>query len=86
MIYKIKLKNSDDTVRIDDRVYEWITSDPYLLRVDFLNNLRRHSSGCVVFQKTWKKADGEYKTDGHPWENLRDVADHFGYCDLQSQK
>ena len=63
MIYKIKLKNSDDTVRIDDRVYEWITSDPYLLRVDFINNLRKHSSGCVVFQKTWKKNDGEYKTE-----------------------
>jgi hypothetical protein len=24
---------------------------------------RRHSSGCAVFQKTWKKADGSYKTE-----------------------
>lgn len=48
---------------LDDEVYEYLTSDPYLVRVDFINNLRRHSSGCAVFQKTWKKADGGYKTE-----------------------
>lgn len=63
MIYKIKLKNSDSTVRVDDQVYEWLTTDPYLLEVDFINNLRKHSSGCAVFQKTWRKADGTYKTE-----------------------
>lgn len=63
MLYKIKLKNSDDVVLLDDKVYESLTSDPYLLQVDFINNLRRHSSGCAVFQKTWKKADGGYKTE-----------------------
>jgi hypothetical protein len=63
LIYKIKLKNADDTVLIDDRVYEWIVSDPYLSRIDLLNNLRMHSSGCVVFQKTWKKAEGGFKTE-----------------------
>lgn len=63
MLYKVKLKNSDDDVLLDDKVYEYLTSDPYLLQVDFMNNLRRHSSGCAVFQKTWKKADGGYKTE-----------------------
>jgi hypothetical protein len=63
VIYKVKLKNSDDTVLIDDNVYEWLTSDPYLVRIDFINNLRKHSSGCVVFQKTWKKADNSFKTE-----------------------
>ncbi|MFN0034754.1 MAG: Pathogenesis-related transcriptional factor and ERF protein [Saprospiraceae bacterium] len=63
MIYKIKLKNADETVVLDDRVYEWIKSDPYLTQIDLLNNLRMHSSGCVVFQKTWKKAEGGYKTE-----------------------
>jgi hypothetical protein len=63
VIYKVKLKNSDDTVLIDDKVYEWLTSDPYLVRIDFINNLRKHSSGCVVFQKTWKKADNSFKTE-----------------------
>ena len=63
MLYKIKLKNADETVLIDDHVYEYLTSDPYLSKVDFVNNLRRHSSGCAVFQKTWKKAEGGYKTE-----------------------
>ena len=63
MLYKVKLKNSNEHVILDDVVYEWLTSDAYLSRVDFLNNLRKHSSGCAVFQKTWKRADGNYKTE-----------------------
>ena len=63
MLYKIKLKNADDVVIVDDTVYEYLTTDPYLVKVDFINNLRRHSSGCAVFQKTWPKAGGGYKTE-----------------------
>lgn len=63
MLYKVKLKNADDEVLLDDKVYEYLTTDPYLVKVDFINNLRKHSSGCAVFQKTWKKADGGYKTE-----------------------
>ena len=63
MLYKVKLKNADDNVLLDDKVYEYLTADPYLVKVDFINNLRKHSSGCAVFQKTWKKADGGYKTE-----------------------
>ena len=63
MIYKVKLKNSEDTVLLDDVVYEWLTTEPYLTKIDLINNLRKHSSGCAVFQKTWKKADGGFKTE-----------------------
>lgn len=63
MIYKVKLKNADDTVLLDDQVFEWLSTDPYLARVDIIHNLRKHSSGCVVFQKTWKRAEGGYKTE-----------------------
>jgi len=63
VIYKVKLKNSNDMVLLDDHVYEALNSDPYLSKVDFINNLRKHSSGCAVFQKTWKKADGSFKTE-----------------------
>jgi len=63
VIYKVKLKNSDDMVLLDDHVYEALTTDPYLAKVNFVNNLRKHSSGCAVFQKTWKKADGNYKIE-----------------------
>ena len=62
MLYKVKLKNAEEHVLLDDHVYEWLTTDPFLTKVDFINNLRRHSSGCAVFQKTWKKVDGSYKT------------------------
>ncbi len=63
MLYKVKLKNADENVLLDDKVYEYLVSDPYLKKMDFINNLRRHSSGCAVFQKTWKKASGGYKTE-----------------------
>jgi hypothetical protein len=63
VLYKIKLKNAEDNVILDANVYEWLTSDPYLSKVDFINNLRKHSSGCAVFQKTWKKTDGSFKTE-----------------------
>lgn len=63
MIYKVKLKNAEDTVLLDDHVYEWLTNDLYLSKVDLVNNLRKHSSGCAVFQKNWRKANGTYKTE-----------------------
>jgi hypothetical protein len=63
VIYKVKLKNAEDMVLLDDQVYEWFTSDPYLSKLDFVNNLRKHSSGCAVFQKTWQKAEGGFKTE-----------------------
>lgn len=63
MLYRIQLKNADEHVLLDAEVYEYIVNDPYLKRVRFIENLRRHSSGCAVFQKTWKKADGSYKTE-----------------------
>ncbi len=50
-------------VILDDHVFEWLTTDPHLVKLDLINNLRRHSSGCAVFQKTWKRADGSYKTE-----------------------
>lgn len=63
MLVKIKLKNSDDSVIVDDNVYEYLTTDPYFSQIKLVDNLRKHSSGCVVFQKTWKKAEGGYKTE-----------------------
>jgi hypothetical protein len=63
VLVKIKLKNSDDNVIVDDKVYDYLTADAYLSQIKFVDNLRRHSSGCVVFQKTWKKAEGGYKTE-----------------------
>lgn len=63
MLYKIKLKNSEDEVLLDDKVYEFLTTDPYLIKIDFINNLRKHSSGCAVFQRTWKESFRSYKNE-----------------------
>ncbi|MCW5921234.1 MAG: hypothetical protein KIS77_02750 [Saprospiraceae bacterium] len=63
MTYKIKLKNSNDMVLLDAHIYEALSIDPYLSKINFINSLRKHSSGCAVFQKTWKKADGTFKTE-----------------------
>ena len=63
MLYRVKLKNSDDFVLLDENGYDYLTSDPYWVRLDLINNLRRHSSGCAVFQKTWRKATGGHKTE-----------------------
>lgn len=62
MLYKLKLKNAPDDVLVDEEVFGFLSKDPYLLSVDLLNNLRRHSSGCAVFQKTSKKEGGGYVT------------------------
>lgn len=65
MIYKVKLKNSEESVFLDNQAYEWLTTDPYLVEIGLIHNLRMHSSGCAVFQKTWRKADGTFKTETH---------------------
>lgn len=62
MLYKIKLKNSPEIVLMDEHVFDQLSNDPYLQKVDLMNNLRRHSSGCAVFQKTTKKEEGGYST------------------------
>ena len=64
MSHKIKLRNSTEKVLLDDKGYKYVTTDSYLKKVDFVNSLRKHSSGCAVFQKTKKKAKGAgYKTE-----------------------
>ena len=63
MIFKVKLKNADNSVLLDPDVYEYLSNHAYYSKVKLLENLRKHSSGCAVFQKTWKKAEGGYKTE-----------------------
>ncbi|MEM9821220.1 MAG: HNH endonuclease [Bacteroidota bacterium] len=60
MTKKVKLKNAEEYALLDEKTYKFLSSDRSLKKVDFVNNLRRHSSGCAVFQKVWpnKKGDG----------------------------
>ncbi len=59
----ILLKNTGEYVQIDEHVHNWLTTDAHLKSVDFVNNLRKHSSGCVVFQKTRRVEKGLYATE-----------------------
>jgi hypothetical protein len=63
MQYRIKLKNSEECVILDGRVYDQLAADPYLVKIKFFSNLRRHSSGCAVFQKTRKTEAEQYETE-----------------------
>ena len=63
MLFKIKLKNSDATVLVDAHVYEHLDNNPYFKRLDLLNNLRLHSAGYAVYQKSWRRSDGTYKIE-----------------------
>jgi hypothetical protein len=63
VLYRIKLKNSPDSVLLDEEVYKHLSEDPYLKEIGFISNLRKHSSGCAVFQKTRKKEKGVYITE-----------------------
>lgn len=64
-MYKLSLKNTSDIVIIDQSVYDSLSKDQHLDSVQFFSNLRKHSSGCVVFQKTYKKPAPEegYRTE-----------------------
>ncbi len=59
MICKVQLKNSKKNVLLDLDVYEFLSENSYYRSIKLLENLREHSSGCCVFQKSWKRPDGQ---------------------------
>ena len=71
----LKLKNAEKVVKVDDHVHDWLASHPDLAKDDFIHNLRLHSSGCAVFQKTRKVSKGEYDTQTIYLH--KHIAEHF---------
>ncbi|MEM6396362.1 MAG: Pathogenesis-related transcriptional factor and ERF protein [Bacteroidota bacterium] len=59
MAFRIQLKNSEKYAYLDEQVYHTLNNDKELAQYGFLTNLREHSSGCAVFQKTRRKEDGD---------------------------
>lgn len=52
MLVKIKLKNRDDKfVVIDQKTFDDIQDNKYLMSLKFLDNLRAHSNGYAVYQR-----------------------------------
>lgn len=62
MVSKIKLKNSDKEVLVDKSILEFFSTDDYYVQLDFINQLRLHSSGCAVFQKAKPNDEGKMET------------------------
>jgi len=64
-MHRLVLKNSTEVVFIDQTVFEELSNDPHLSDINFFQHLRRHSSGCVVFQKTYKtgQESKKYRTE-----------------------
>lgn len=62
---QLTLKNAPETAVVDERVYAELSRDAHLAEIQFFTNLRKHSSGCVVFQKTYKKPgrNAGYRTE-----------------------
>ncbi len=64
MTYRIGLKNADEDALLDYHVFQELSNDRYLNQLGFFSNLRLHSSGCVVFQKSFKCDNKEgYRTE-----------------------
>lgn len=63
MVCKLKLKNADEEAVLDEKTYEFVTTDEYLAKVKFVENLRRHSSGYAFFQKNWRQEDKSYRCE-----------------------
>jgi len=60
MIYKLSLSNCEEELVLDAEVLHFLETDPDLSAMDFIQNLRRHDRGIVVYQKSQKTADGGY--------------------------
>ena len=58
---ELLLKNTMDTVLVDDHVAEFIKNDPQLQEMKFELHLRQHSHGYAFYQKSIKIKQGVYK-------------------------
>ncbi|NME68333.1 Pathogenesis-related transcriptional factor and ERF protein [Flammeovirga aprica] len=61
MLCKIKLKNTDESALISVQTFEFIEKNEYYKEINLLENLRKHVSGYIFFQKNYPTKDGKYQ-------------------------
>lgn len=62
MLYKVKLKNAPSKVVVlSEDAYNFFLDAEYYKSIQFLENLRLHSSGYGFYQKNYPMTDGSYK-------------------------
>jgi len=73
--YVFKLKNSEEEYILDEKGYEYLTTDKYFKACDIIHNFRLHSSGCAVFQKSRRQKNGKSKMETYYLHKL--IAEKF---------
>ncbi len=71
----LKLTNSDQCAMADPHVYEWLKTDPYLVKLKLLDFLHVHNTNRVVFNRSIRIANKQYKNVCLYLHNL--IAGHF---------
>lgn len=62
MLYKVKLKNAPNKlVILSEDAYNFFSDSEYYKSIQFLENIRLHSSGYAFYQKNYPMTDGTYK-------------------------
>jgi hypothetical protein len=62
MLYKIRMKNAPSkNVILSEDAYQYFTETESFKDIQFLDNLRMHSSGYAFYQKNYPLSDGTYK-------------------------
>ncbi len=61
MLYRLQLKNTEETVIVSEDAYNLISQNPYLTTIEFIKRLRIHSHGYAFFQKNFRRPDKTYK-------------------------
>ncbi len=62
MLYRLKLKNaSSKVITLSEEAYNFFAESEYYKSLDFIDNLRLHSSGYAFFQKNYPMQNGSYK-------------------------
>jgi len=60
MTYEIRLTNSPEKLLLDKEVFDFFSTDPEFVKIDFLNTLQKHPEGIAVYRKEWKEPDGSF--------------------------
>lgn len=61
-VFKLKLKNSEEVLLLDERAYNFVISSKYFRAIDFLKNIRKHSHGYAFYQR-FRSVKGIYTSE-----------------------
>lgn len=75
MTKSIKLRNSDKQVIVDDKVYDWLATDPEMVRLKMLNYLCLHNTPRVIYHRELRVGKKQYEKHVYYLHNI--IGAHF---------